>query len=158
MERTIRATRSAASKRPSFDRRKMVLGFSQSISSSLPAANRIVSRILRQAERMKCGESEMDRVELALREALTNAIVHGNLRDPRKRVRVRCYCQADCGLLLVVDDEGAGFNPKEIPDPTRGRNIYSSHGRGIYLMRRLMDQVRFERSGSRVVLKRRWRR
>ncbi len=150
--------RTAASERPRFERSKMALSFVEKIPSTLPAAGRIVAKVLRLAERMKCGDAEMDKVELALREALTNAIIHGNLRSPRKRVSVRCFCQSDCGMLLVVEDEGSGFNPKKIPDPTRGRNIYSSHGRGIYLMRQLMDEVRFQRSGSRVVLKKRGRR
>ncbi len=151
------ARRSATSKRPHFERSKMALSLSEMIPSTVPAANRMIAKVLRVAERMKCGEEEMKKVELALREALLNAILHGNLRSPRKRVSVRCYCQADCGMLLVVEDEGSGFNPKKIPDPTQGKNIYSSHGRGIYLMRKLMDEVRFERCGSRVVLKKRAR-
>ncbi len=144
--------------RPRFQRSKIMLSFSEAIPSTLPAANRMVARVLRVAKRMKCGEEEMNKVELALREALTNAILHGNLRSPRKRVSVHCYCQADCGMLLVVEDEGSGFDPEKVPNPTKGENIYSSRGRGIYLMRKLMDEVRFERSGSRVVLKKRGRR
>ena len=144
--------------RPRFERSKMALSFSETIPSTLTAANRMVAKVLRVAERMKCGEEEMNKVELALREALTNAILHGNLRSPRKRVSVRCYCQEDCGMLLTVEDEGSGFDTDKILDPTEGENIYSSHGRGIYLMRKLMDEVRFERSGARVVLKKRGRR
>ena len=152
------AGRAAASERPRFERSKIGLSFVETISSTLPGASRMVAKVLRVAERIKCGQAELDKVELALREALTNAIIHGNLRSLRKRVTVRCYCQPDCGMLLVVEDEGSGFNPKKIPGPTRGRNIYSSHGRGIYLMRKVMDEVRFQRSGSRVVLKKRRRR
>ena len=96
----------------------------------------------------KCGcvpEGESD-VEIALRDALANAIIHGNRENPRKHVYVRCRCKAD-EVSIAVKDEGRGFDANRIADPTAPVNIGSVHGRGIYLMKALMDEVRFEEGG-----------
>ncbi len=96
----------------------------------------------------KCGcvpEGDSD-VEVALREALANAIIHGNHENPRKHVHVRCRCKPD-ELSVAVKDEGRGFDVNNIADPTAPENIGSVHGRGIYLMKALMDEVRFEEGG-----------
>ena len=96
----------------------------------------------------KCGcvpEGESD-VEIALREALANAIVHGNHENPRKHVYVRCHCEPD-EVSIAVQDEGRGFDINKLADPTGPENIGSVHGRGIYLMKALMDEVRFEEGG-----------
>jgi anti-sigma regulatory factor (Ser/Thr protein kinase) len=90
---------------------------------------------------------EMD-IEMALREALANAAVHGNHEDRRKHVHVRCRCKADGDVSIVVQDGGQGFDPNAIPDLTSPQAIESSHGRGIYLMRSLMDEVHFDRGGA----------
>ena len=89
------------------------------------------------------GESE---VEIALREALANAIIHGNHENPRKHVHVRFRCNPD-EVSIAVKDEGRGFDINEMPDPTAPENIGSGHGRGIYLMKAFMDEVRFEEGG-----------
>ena len=96
----------------------------------------------------KCGcvpESESD-VEIALREALANAIVHGNHENPGKRVHVRWRC-GPSEISIAVKDEGRGFDVNKIPDPTAPESTGSDHGRGIYLMKALMDEVRFEEGG-----------
>jgi len=89
------------------------------------------------------GESE---VEIALREALANAIIHGNHENPGKHVHVRFRCNPD-EVSIAVKDEGRGFDINEMPDPTAPENIGSGHGRGIYLMKAFMDEVRFEEGG-----------
>ena len=91
--------------------------------------------------------SERD-VEMALREALANAIVHGNLQDPRKSVYVACRCTIDGEISITVQDEGQGFDADSVPDPTTPENRLLTQGRGIYLMKTLMDEVRFERCGA----------
>jgi serine/threonine-protein kinase RsbW len=96
----------------------------------------------------KCGcvpEGESD-VEIALREALANAIIHGNHEDPRKYVHVSCRCEPD-EVSIAVKDEGRGFDINKMPDPTAPENTGSVHGRGIYRMKALMDEVRFEEGG-----------
>jgi serine/threonine-protein kinase RsbW len=96
----------------------------------------------------KCGcvpEGETD-IEIALREALANAVIHGNHENPRKHVHIRCCCKRD-EVSIAVKDEGRGFDLSDIPDPTAPENTGSVHGRGIYLMKAFMDEVRFEEGG-----------
>ncbi len=94
------------------------------------------------------GEEEF--VELALREALSNAMLHGNRLDARKLVHVRCCCECDKGVLIVVRDQGHGFDPNGVPDPLAFENLDAEHGRGIHLMKLAMDEVSFERQGTEV--------
>src|SRR5437016_13510534 len=89
------------------------------------------------------GESD---VEIALREALANAIIHGNHENPRSHVYVRFRCNPD-EVSIAVKDEGRGFDINKVPDPTAPENTGSVHGRGIYLMKALTDGVRFEEGG-----------
>jgi serine/threonine-protein kinase RsbW len=59
-------------------------------------------------------------------------------------------CDDERGILIVVRDPGSGFDPAKIPDPCQGENIYSSHGRGIYLINQLMDEVQFHKNGTEI--------
>lgn len=136
-----------------FDRNDLILRFWQVIPSTVKAVDRVVGRILRIARSMECAKGELDKVELALREALSNAVVHASGGDPKKEVIVCCLCTEDKGMLLVVRDAGPGFDPSQVPDPTTAENIYAAHGRGIFLMRALMDDVRYEEGGRQVVMK-----
>jgi anti-sigma regulatory factor (Ser/Thr protein kinase) len=94
------------------------------------------------------GEAQF--VELALREALSNAMLHGNRLDARKLVHVRCCCQCAKGVFIVVRDQGHGFDPNKVPDPLAFENLGAEHGRGIHLMKLAMDEVSFERGGTEV--------
>lgn len=89
-------------------------------------------------------------IDLALREALANAVIHGNRRDRRKKVHVSSRSKRDGSVDLVVRDEGLGFDPGSVADPSSGANLLSGHGRGIYLMKAMMDEVRFEKGGKQV--------
>lgn len=137
----------------------LVSEFCEVIPSTLPALDTVVERAMAAVKNLACApeEGKMDDVALALREALANAVLHGNASDPAKKVVVACFCQCgtDASLLLVVRDEGSGFDPNEIPDPTTAELIYSNHGRGIFLMRLLMDEVRYSNGGSEVELRKR---
>jgi len=94
-------------------------------------------------------------IELALREALVNAILHGNQEDSHKRVHVKCRCTTNGEVSVTVHDEGRGFDTDAVPDPTSPDNLLRPHGRGIYLMKTLMDEVHFEQSGSIVHMRKR---
>ena len=96
--------------------------------------------------------SECD-IETALREALANAMLHGNQQDADKRVDVACRCTPDGEVSITVQDEGLGFECGMVPDPTAPNNRLRTSGRGIYLMRMLMDEVRFERGGALVFMR-----
>src|SRR5216684_4023078 len=95
-----------------------------------------------------CGEEEF--VELALREALSNAMIHGNRLDPRKLVHVRCCCDFGKGVFILVRDQGPGFDPNSVPNPLAVENLGAEHGRGIHLMKLAMDEVSFDRGGTEV--------
>jgi serine/threonine-protein kinase RsbW len=93
------------------------------------------------------GSAAID-IELALREALTNAVVHGNHQDPDRHVYVVFRCSTDGEVSITIRDQGQGFDSRAIPDPTAPEELLSTHGRGIYLMRALMDEVCFEEGGA----------
>jgi len=82
-------------------------------------------------------------------EALANAIICGNAEDPRKRVRLEVTIDAQ-RVELEVSDEGPGFSPDQLPDPTAPENLGRPCGRGVYLLRRLMDEVRYNERGNAV--------
>jgi serine/threonine-protein kinase RsbW len=92
-------------------------------------------------------------VEIAVREALANAVIHGNRENPAKRVHVTCRCSLDGEVMLTIRDEGPGFDPAAVPDPTDQDNLLRTHGRGIWLMHALMDEVRFEHNGTVVCMR-----
>lgn len=135
------------------NRDDLILRFYRVIPSTPEAVDEVLIRIMAIAKDLECAPGELDKVGLALKEALNNAVLHGNKSDPSKKVAVCCLCAEDKGILLVVRDGGEGFDPEEIPDPTNAERIYSSHGRGIFLMRQLMDEVRFEDGGRTILMR-----
>jgi serine/threonine-protein kinase RsbW len=90
-------------------------------------------------------------VRLALEEAIVNGLRHGNRGDPDRHVRVR-YRIGDSALIAEVEDEGPGFDPGGVPDPTRDENRERTGGRGLMLMRHFMTWVRHSPRGNRVTL------
>jgi serine/threonine-protein kinase RsbW len=96
---------------------------------------------------------EKDRfaVRLALEEAIVNAIKHGHRGDPTKRVRVR-YQVSPNRVLAEVRDEGAGFDPRRVPDPLAPENLDRPSGRGLLLMRSYVTWLRFNERGNCVTL------
>ena len=123
-----------------------------SMRSEVTAISPFADSFMHFIKRCRCALGIEREIEVALREALANAVVHGNQKDPGKRVYVSCCCETD-GVSLVVRDEGQGFDVNAVPDPTAPGHIESDHGRGIYLMRALMDEVRFERGGTVVYMR-----
>jgi serine/threonine-protein kinase RsbW len=89
-------------------------------------------------------------VEIALREALANAILHGCKADPSKKIECSVTGDKDRGIFIVVRDLSAGFDSEKLPCPTDEQNLFSDYGRGIYLINRLMDEVRYERDGTEI--------
>ncbi len=118
--------------------------------SEIKAVSPIVDRLMRLIGGSHCVAGEEPFVELAIEEALNNAVVHGNRMDPQKLVRIRCHCDPGKGISLVVKDQGQGFDPNVVPNPLSSENLSADHGRGIWLMRVAMDEVSFERGGTEV--------
>jgi len=79
-------------------------------------------------------------IDMAVREAVTNAVLHGNRQDEEKTVDLTLKSSPDA-LEISVHDQGPGFNPEEVPDPTAQENILKTSGRGIFFMRTFMDEV-----------------
>ena len=90
-------------------------------------------------------------IKLAAQEAVVNAVEHGNNCDESKTVRVCCEADEDC-ITVAVRDEGDGFDPAQVPDPTLPENILRESGRGIFLIRNLCDEVRFNEKGNEVTM------
>jgi serine/threonine-protein kinase RsbW len=88
---------------------------------------------------------------VAITEATNNAIMHGNQRDPSKKVLISYTVDSEM-IYFSIQDEGMGFNPDILPDPTDPENIEKPNGRGVFLMKRLADHVLFENNGSKVCL------
>ena len=96
-----------------------------------------------------------DDIEIAVLEALANAVIHGNGENPDKRVHLSCRCSMDGEVSIVVRDEGEGFDSRAVPDPTEPQGLILTHGRGLHLMRMLMDEVSFEENGTVVGMRKR---
>lgn len=105
-------------------------------------------------ERNLVGEKGFE-IEMALREALANAVLHGCKSDPQKRVECTVACEDGGGVLIIVRDPGKGFDPLSVQSPLVAENILADHGRGIFLMNMLMDEVRWERGGTEIHLRKR---
>lgn len=88
---------------------------------------------------------------VGLTEALSNAMLYGNGNDPQKRVRVEVDIRVE-EVAVRVTDQGIGFDPSTVPDPTLPDNITKTGGRGIFLMKALMDEVHFNDQGNSVTL------
>ena len=102
---------------------------------------------------MGCAKGKELEIETAMREALANAVTHGCREDPDKQVEFVVACDDNRGMLIVVRDPGKGFDPAEIPSPIVGKCLFEEHGRGIYLINQLMDEVRFEQGGTEIYMR-----
>lgn len=170
---TARHTRSRALPRPHVEQVSFVL--ENDVAAIRPVVNR-VQTLMRGL--MNSDDAELMQVHLALEEAISNAIIHGNLevdsairedadgamkyaqlireranRQPyaRRRVRVNVRVTAESAEVLIKD-EGSGFDHRDAPDPTAAEQLDKSSGRGLFMMRSLMDEVRFNRRGNAVTL------
>ena len=91
-------------------------------------------------------------IGLALQEALVNAVVHGCKNDPSKQIQCRLRTDSMGRIVIVITDPGPGFHPEEVADPKGIDNIFADHGRGVYLIRQLMDEVHFELGGTQITM------
>jgi len=133
-----------------FDAHKLNLKLSVTLCAERDAVDPVVRSVMKIVREMKCASGREDDIELALSEALANAVVHGAKADPSKIVECDVACDEEHGMLIVVRDPGPGFDPGRIADPCCGENIYSNHGRGIYLINQLMDEVQFQKNGTEI--------
>lgn len=119
------------------------------ISSELKNITDVERLIDAVCEEFQMKEDNYGNVLIAVTEAVNNSIVHGNESDPSRKVSVAVSKQ-DQRIVFSVADEGKGFDFDNLPDPTSPENLEKPHGRGIFLMKNLADDVEFDLNGSKV--------
>jgi serine/threonine-protein kinase RsbW len=119
------------------------------IPSDLAEARRVQDMIEESLQACAYSEHDIFSIKLALEEALVNAIKHGNQMDPDKRVFVTYRVTTD-RFEIRITDEGEGFNPDDVPDPTDPANLERPCGRGLLLMRGFMTEVTYHGKGNSV--------
>ena len=134
---------------------KLVLSFQLTIKSDRDEVEGVAARIMSLVQTLPCLQDGFDDLHRALLEALSNAIIHGNREDPGKTVDICAGCDDQARVVIAVTDHGDGFDPAVLADPTSGENIFAGHGRGVFLMRHLVDEVEFNLGGRQVVLRKR---
>jgi serine/threonine-protein kinase RsbW len=114
------------------------------MESTLESVNKAEEMADQIASQAGMDEDTRGGISMAVREAMINAILHGNAYDPAKRVNLT-FEQNGEELIVIVADQGEGFVPDEVPDPLAPENLLKQSGRGIFLMRAFMDEVRFRK-------------
>ena len=125
----------------------------QSLPSKVAAISPFVDQLMHFILKFRSADGSETDIETALRESLANAVFHGNGEDAYKRVYVTCRCYMNAAVSITVRDEGRGFDSGALVDPTSLGNLLLTHGRGIYLMKALMDEVCFEECGAVVMMR-----
>jgi serine/threonine-protein kinase RsbW len=131
----------------------------QSLSSRVTAISPLVERLMRFIsffmEKAGFTRAVEEELETVIHEALANAMIHGNQENQDKQVHVTCRCRMDGKVLISVRDEGEDFDSRAVPDPTEDERLLLTHGRGLHLIRALMDEVSFEENGTVVRMRKR---
>ena len=120
-----------------------------SISSELCSVRRVEQSLIAQLRRHKYPDDCLFAVRLAVEEALANAIKHGNRLDPEKTVTIRFSVDPE-KVRIIITDQGQGFDPTSVPDPTTDEHLEDPSGRGITLMHAYMDEVVYNSRGNEV--------
>jgi serine/threonine-protein kinase RsbW len=133
-----------------FDAEMLLLKLDIQIPGDIESIQPAVDEIMEVVAQQECATGSEFEVEVALLEALANAVKHGCKGDSSKSIEVCVACEIDRGMLIIVRDPGEGFDPGEIPSPILGKNVYSDHGRGIFLINELMDDVEYRGGGTEI--------
>src|SRR5271167_2801402 len=113
------------------------------MESTLDSVNKAEEMADQAASHAGFDEDTRGGISMAVREGMINAVLHGNAYDPAKRVNLTFETGKE--LIVTIADEGKGFVPEEVPDPLAPENLLKESGRGIFLMRTFMDEVRFRK-------------
>lgn len=134
---------------------KIKLRIDISMAADVGSISPVVQGVLAMAAQMQCANGKELEIETSLREALANAVTHGAENDPGKSIQCCVACDEEHGILIIVRDPGNGYDPLSVPNPLKGENLYSNHGRGIFLINQLMDEVHIRRNGAEIVMRKR---
>ena len=124
------------------------------LESTLDAVDLAEDFVTRCAEEAGFPEDEVHQIGMAVRESVVNAVVHGNCYSSQKKVTVAVETE-DSRLVITVEDQGMGFDAEDVPDPLAAENLMSKSGRGLFLIRAFMDELRIKRlahDGMQVVM------
>jgi serine/threonine-protein kinase RsbW len=124
------------------------------IPSEIKQIREASSRILKWLEPRKLDDSTIFDIRLCAEEVVRNAITHGNNDNSSLKVKVSCWIEG-ANIIIEVEDEGSGFDLGKVPDPTIDENIMKGGGRGVYIVRNLMDKVELNARGNKVRLTKR---
>ncbi len=124
-----------------------LLNKSVSIPSNRSNIKLVEAFILDINDALQLDESVLDRIMISITEVVNNGIIHGNQSNPEKHVYIGCSCFDD-RIDFVIRDEGHGFLPEDIPDPLHDSNILKEGGRGVLIVRSMMDSVRFQQTDN----------
>jgi serine/threonine-protein kinase RsbW len=113
------------------------------LPSRLESINEATAAVIDAARRLGFADDALFGIEMAVRESVTNAVLHGNRQDESKPVEIG-FRGTDAGAVLTVRDRGEGFDPVSVADPTSEENLLKTSGRGILFMRTFMDEVTWE--------------
>jgi serine/threonine-protein kinase RsbW len=119
------------------------------LPSDLTLMNAVLEYLLDRVGRLGLIKVEQSNLFVALDEAFVNAVKHGNRNDPTKLLRVTAELSAH-EAIFTVEDEGEGFDVREIPDPRDPANLFKSSGRGVLLIYNIMDEVEYSERGTRL--------
>jgi serine/threonine-protein kinase RsbW len=133
-----------------FDPEQLTLRVRVTLAADRRSVDPVVKQVMDAVRQIKCVDGKDDAIEMSLQEALANAVIHGAKEDPSKVVECLVACDEARGILIIVRDPGEGFDPNAIASCTVGENLYSSHGRGIFLINQLMDEVTFRKNGTEI--------
>ncbi len=133
-----------------FDSEKLLVKLDETLPGNVEAIGPFIEKVMAIIKEMGCAAGREFEIELALNEALDNAIEHGSANDPSKQIQCCVACDHQRGMLIVVRDPGRGFDPASVPSPIVGQNIFSTGGRGIYLINQMVDAVHFEKGGTEI--------
>jgi len=117
---------------------------SHTMESTLESVNKAEEMADKAASQAGFDEDVRGGISMAVREAMINAVMHGNGYSPEKRVKLS-FEQSGGNLVITIRDEGEGMDPTEVPDPLAPENLMKQSGRGIFLMRAFMDDVKFRK-------------
>jgi len=123
------------------------------IPADVKAIGNVTDTISRILVQLGTDEEKRHAISLAVHEALANAVVHGCNSDPSKQVRCRLRRDFQGAMVITVTDSGPGFSLAAVADPKHPDRLYAGNGRGIYLIRQLMDEVHFENGGNQITMR-----
>ena len=115
---------------------------SYTLDSTLDSVNKAEQTAEKLASKMPFDDEDCHRIAMAVREAAVNAVLHGNAYDPKKKMMVSFENTGEA-LVITISDQGRGLREEDIPDPLAEENLLKQSGRGIFLIRSFMDEVRF---------------